>query len=153
MRRGSKQWREKLNALKWKWEQPRKTETVASRKWTKLNKRDRQSVKTKKYCLNFEEKNSIAIKVSWEGIRLAKQVPLEDSMFTIKILGTAVIRWGTVYHFLLVFSNIFKAWDFQVTIWATRKDSYYCIKLALLNTSDAFQSLFAQHTGADSLPY
>jgi len=40
----------------------------------------------------------------------------------------------------------------QVTVWAQRKDSCYRIKPAVLNTSDAFQSLFAQHTGTDSLP-
>lgn len=134
-------------------EQPRKTETVAGRKWTRLNKWDRQSVKAKNYCLNLEEKNSVAIKVSWEGIRLAKQVPPEESMFTTKILDTAVIKWRTAYCFLLIFYKIFKAWDFQGAIWAQRKDSCYCIKFGLLKMSDAFQSLFAQHTGTDSLPY
>lgn len=135
------------------WEQPRKTETAASRKWKRLNKRDRQSGKAKKYCLSLEEKNSIAIKVNWDGTRLAKQIPPEESMFTTKILGTAVIKWKTAYHFLLIFQNLFEAWDFQVTIWAQRKDGCYCIKLARLNTAGAFQSLFAQHTGTESLSY
>jgi len=35
------------------WEQPRKAETAASRKWTRLNKWNRQSVKAKKYYLNL----------------------------------------------------------------------------------------------------
>lgn len=74
-------------------------------------------------------------------------------MIATEILDTAVIKWKTAYHFLLIFQNLFETWDFQVTIWAQGKDGCYCIKLARLNTADAFLSLFAQHTGTESLPY
>lgn len=133
------------------WKQARKAETVASRKWTRLNKWDRQSVEAWQHCLNLEGKNSIALQLSSEGIRVAKRVPSEESMFTTKLLGTGVIKWRTAYRVLLMFYTILKALGFQVTIWAQRRDSCYCTNLAPSKPFDAFRSLFAQHAGRDSL--